>query len=349
MARNNKMWFRKDRKFWVVTINGKRHNLGKDKKEATARFHELMAAKGDPETSGDDRVEDVICDFILWCKEHRADSTTGRYKELLVTFTDLYPDVTVGKMGPAYVTKWLQTQTTWNSTTKRNAMTAINRVFNWAVKNRGLKFNPVAGMEKPKAQRRAKVVADDDFDWLLDNVSGPFKELMIVSWDCGCRPQEAKRIEAKQIDFEKQLVVIKAEDGAKGGFTRSIYVPTTRAMKIVSRLAEEHPEGPIFRNNRGNPWTKDAVKCVFQRIRAKHGRDFTHYAMRHTNITNRLMAGVDSHVVAALAGHKSTRMIDEVYSHVAEDHEYMLQQAKRGAARKKQRKSSNKAGCKLKK
>ncbi|EMI19562.1 phage integrase family protein [Rhodopirellula maiorica SM1] len=330
MGRKNKLWYRKDRKVWMVTINGKRHNLGPDKKEAEEEFYRLMAAK-DPNTSEEDLVEDVICDFILWCKEHRAKKTTERYKEILETFTDKYPDVTVGKMTPAYVTRWMQDATTWNATTKRNAMTAVIRVFNWAVKNRGLRFNPIAGMEKPKAKRRTKVVSDQDFKWLLENVSPAFRDLMIVSWDCGCRPQETKRLEAKQIDFERQLALIKVEEGAKGGKTRLFYIPTERALEVVKRLSEENPEGPIFRNRLGNAWTKDAVKCQFQRIREKHGRDFTHYAMRHTNITKKLMAGVDSHVVAKLAGHSSTRMIDEVYSHVAQDHDYMLRQAKRGA------------------
>ncbi|WP_233148302.1 hypothetical protein [Rhodopirellula sp. MGV] len=49
----------------------------------------------------------------------------------------------------------------------------------------------------------------------------------------------------------------------------------------------------------------------------KHGLDFTYYAMPHTNITNKLLAGVVTHVVAALAEHKPTRMIDEVDSHVS--------------------------------
>ena len=59
MARQSKLWYRKDRKTWMVIIDGKRHNLGKNKKIATEKFHELMAAKADPDTTADDLVEDV--------------------------------------------------------------------------------------------------------------------------------------------------------------------------------------------------------------------------------------------------------------------------------------------------
>ena len=34
-------------------------------------------------------------------------------------------------------------------------------------------------------------------------------------------------------------------------------------------------------------------------------------------------------MVAALVGHKDTKMIDAVYSHVADDHRFMLAEAKK--------------------
>lgn len=49
---------------------------------------------------------------------------------------------------------------------------------------------------------------------------------------------------------------------------------------------------------------------------------------RHTWTTQKLISGVDSHVVAAPAGHRDTKMIDRVYSHVTEDPAFMLEQAR---------------------
>lgn len=61
----------------------------------------------------------------------------------------------------------------------------------------------------------------------------------------------------------------------------------------------------------------------------QYGKRFNHYAFRRTFITQKIIAGVDSHVVAKLSGHQSTAMIDRHYSAVAADHEFMLQQASR--------------------
>ena len=38
---------------------------------------------------------------------------------------------------------------------------------------------------------------------------------------------------------------------------------------------------------------------------------------------------MDSHIVAKLSGHSDTRMLDQVYSHAAEDYAFMLQEAQK--------------------
>ena len=53
--------------------------------------------------------------------------------------------------------------------------------------------------------------------------------------------------------------------------------------------------------------------------------------MRHTQITRSLQAGVDSHVVARLSGHQNTHQLDRTYSHVADDYDFMLREAKKVA------------------
>lgn len=339
MARRAKPWYWKERKAWYVTILGTRHNLGEDKKAAFEAFHELMAK---PEAKlKSDAVATILDDFQTWNKENRAPRTAARYGDFLQSFITKHGLVRVCELHAGHVTTWLSEQTTWNSTTKRNAITALQRAFNWAVKNRGLDRNPIKGMEKPDAKRRTSILAPGEFDALLAEVKDqPFRDLLVLSYDCGARPFEIKRLEARHVQLDKQRAVIPAEE-AKGGITRAIYFPTDRSMAVVRRLVNDRPRGPLLLNNRQRPWTGMAVKCRFEDLQAKLGKRYTHYALRHTFITRKLVAGVDSHVVAALAGHRDTKMIDSVYSHVADDHEFMLQNARKelSAAPPKRRKS----------
>lgn len=406
MARKPSPWYREERNEWCVTVGGKHHRLGEHPaaapkpkrgkrgwnapREVLDAFYKLM--RGDNRPQDADSVVAVLDDFLTWCQENRAGRTYDRYQEFIQDFVRDHGRLNVSALTTAHVTAWLNGRPTWNTTTKRNAITALQRGFNWAAKNRGLSKNPIRGMEKPQAKRRTQVVTPEEFEHVLTLVKDTaFKDLLVVSYDSGCRPQEVKGLEARHLQFDKQRAVLPAEEAKGKRYPRPIYFPTGRSMEAVRRLAEAHPTGPLFRNNRGKPWTSFAVKCRFADVEVALGREemrrrgieskvteeaiaelmailpqrtpdkvtgklvdrkpwvirqqakeklvvaearqygkrFRHYSLRHSFVTRKLVAGVDSHVVAALAGHRDTKMIDTVYSHVAGDHAFMLEQAKK--------------------
>ena len=246
-------------------------------------------------------------------------------------------------------------------------------------------------MEKPEAKRRTTVITPEEFVAILAHVEDvPFRDLLLVSYDSGIRPQETKQLEARHLQIDKQRAVIPGEE-AKGGRTRAIYFPTERTLEIIKRLAAERPTGSLFLNNKGNAWTGFAVNLRFKKLQIALGRlamvehgvvstvtkveieklaqklpksrlrqatgrmiaktpgelrsearrklvgkearqyakCFRQYDLRHTFVTRKLRAGVDAHVVAKLVGHRDTQMIDSVYSHVADDAEFMLDAAKK--------------------
>jgi integrase len=274
-------------------------------------------------------VAAVLDDFLTWTESNRGERTYLRYLDFLQSFTDKYGRMKVVDLHTGHVTTWLDGKTTWNNTTKRNAIIAVQRGFNWAVKNRGLPRNPIMGMEKPEAAKRTIIVPLEEFEVMLASVADQsFRDLMIVAYDSGCRPQEVKRLEARHVELDRHRAVVPTEEG-KGKIARAIYFPTERSLEIITRLVKEHPEGPMFLNLKGNPWTRFAVKCRFDRIQKKIGRRYRQYDFRHSFITRKLLAGVDSHIVAALAGHKDTKMIDSTYSHIADDYKFMLAQAQK--------------------
>lgn len=331
--RDPKPWFWKARKTWCVYINRQKYVLGPDKEAAQTEFHNLMAKRRklqrpSPKTS-------VLEAFLKWTKENRSAKTHRGYQDFCDSFREYlaveHPHIAIDDLTPAHVTGWLNTKPKWNSTTKRGAITCLMRALNWAVKNMGLEKNPLKGMEKPTAKTRTQIITEDEFNALLGHIKdAAFRDLMIVSYDCGCRPQEVKQLEARHLDLLKSRAVLPAEEAKGKKKPRAIYFPTERTMEIIRRRMEQHPTGKLFRNYRGRPWTASAVKCRFANLEEKIGRRLNQYAMRHSFITRKLIGGVDSHVVAALSGHSDTAMLDRVYSKIAQDHEFMLRQAQQG-------------------
>jgi len=347
MGRPSSPWFWEKRQRWYVRVHGVWHNLGEHPKGAPKPkktkkgwnvpkvirqcFHELMATPKTHKSVDPNSVAAILDDFLTWTQENRAEKTYKGYLDFCQSFLSKWQHLTTDELKPRHVQEWLNEKTTWNQTTKRSAITCLKRAFNWAVRNYGVDHNPIMGMEKPEANTRTNVVPPEEFEQILKHVAdNNFKDLLIVSYDCGGRPQDVKPLEARHVDLKRQLWVLPREEAKGKRKPRIVYIPTKRALQIIRKRMQKYPEGPIFRNNIGNPWTGYAVKSRFEKLEKKLGKRYRHYDLRHTWITKKLLAGVDSNIVAALSGHSDTKMIDRVYSHVTEDSKFMLEQAKAG-------------------
>lgn len=408
MAKRAAPWWWEEKKAWYYKSEGKRHRIGphpegavKPKKtkgkwntpkEIIEQFHQMMVDGGRQEVEDNESVAAVLDDFLSWCYENRAPRTADRYRDFIQEFVTEHGRTSVSELNTSHVTSWLASKDTWNSTTKYNALTALQRGFNWAVKNRHLARNPIKGMEKPKPKARSSTISEEVFEELLSLIADQnFQDLCIVSYDTGGRPQEIKSIEARHVDLKQELVLIPTEETKGRHRRRLIHIPTKRTLEILQRRCEQFPSGPIFRNKLGNKWTGMAVKCRFEDLEVAFGQKemerqgieskitekaiekymktlnpmkkekstgmmvkkdrrelrreagqkmmreeavpygvrIKQYDFRRTYITDSLIAGVDSHVVAQLSGHSSTAMIDKHYSAVAEDLKFMKEQAKK--------------------
>jgi site-specific recombinase XerD len=91
-------------------------------------------------------------------------------------------------------------------------------------------------------------------------------------------------------------------------------------VEITGKLAERHPKGPLFRNSRKKPWTRNAIRCRFRQLRRKppHLRGVVSYTYRHWFVTDALEQGVGVAQVAELPRHTSTDMVMQHYQHLAE-------------------------------
>ena len=94
-------------------------------------------------------------------------------------------------------------------------------------------------------------------------------------------------------------------------------------LEILRPLVLKYPEGPLFRNTRGDAWRKDAIKDRFRRLREKLHFDVTAYSMRHTFITEGQKNNVPDSVLAQVCGHEDTSMISKYYGHARLDNDVL--------------------------
>ncbi|MCC7336535.1 MAG: tyrosine-type recombinase/integrase [Pirellulaceae bacterium] len=319
MARPNKIWFRKDRNSYYVTIDGRTHKLGSDKDVAEKAFHKLKAADGPPPASIS--VATLLDNFLQWVKANRAQGTFNTYTHYLQGFLDSLsnPSMEARRVKPFNVTEWIKPS--WSKSYQTTAVTALQRAYKWGMVQGYISESPIAIFEKAGRERRDNCPTKKDYDAMLEHAAPAFKRLLMFVWETGARPQEARAIEGRHLHGDRIIFPVIESKGKK--HKRVIYLNDNAKALIEQR------DGKIFVNRSKRPWTKDAINNAMCRIAEKTGHKYALYDLRHAWVTRMLEAGLDHLTVAKLAGHRDASMIARHYAHIGEKNDYLLEQLKR--------------------
>jgi integrase/recombinase XerC len=318
MPRPNKPRYRANRDAWVTQINGQLVTLAKGKRnraEADRELRRLLTAKetGAPPSVA---VAELFDRLLKWTQEHRSPLTLEWYDRHLSAFAEhVGPTTACAAVRPLHVARWLEGREIGQAT-RHGAITAIKRAFRWGHRQGYLDSNPLEGLDRPKMPRREVILTPDQERAVLKAAPPPLRDYLVMIHETGCRPSEVARMEAAHVDGD--MVTMRSKTTEATGRARTIYL-TAIASEIVRRLSGTNPTGPIFRNSRGRPWTRNARALAMQRIRRKLGLgpECVAESFRHGWVTEAKLHLPNS-IVAELAGHTSTSMVDKFYGHVSQ-------------------------------
>ncbi|WP_232069884.1 tyrosine-type recombinase/integrase [Gemmata massiliana] len=217
---------------------------------------------------------------------------------------------------PFHIIEWLDAHTTWGPTYRRNAITAIQRAFNWAEELGHITTNPIRKMKKPAAKRREHFITPADWEVIRNHYpeGDPFRELLEFAWESGCRPQEARHIETRHVHLDRGVIAIPPEE-SKGRKKWRVIRLEGRAAEIAAKRLPRATD-KLFVNADGKPWTPYAMNCRFCRLQKTLGVKHFAYAFRHGFANRLLVSGADHLTVAELLGHADGTMLARVYQHL---------------------------------
>ena len=252
--------------------------MGSDKDKAFEQYKQLLAKPADKELPSDSLAA-IVDSFLDWVQKNRSGPTYGWYQYRLERFVKKYPNLRAVDVRPFHAQQWVDGYTL-SVTSRRNYLRCVKRCLWWATRQGYLEKNPVTGLEIPAAEHREVFVSQQEFDAILAIVKDDvFKDLLIVTWESGCRPQESLRAEKRHVDLGNSRLVFPKSEAKNKKTTRVVYL-TDKAKEIVRRLAKKYPTGRLFRNRRGKKWTTFAVNCRFCRIEKKLKKKYSLYALR---------------------------------------------------------------------
>ncbi|TXT35843.1 MAG: hypothetical protein FD138_1193 [Planctomycetota bacterium] len=311
-----KPFFREARGLWYVQVDGKQINLGVDREAAFCQYHQLMQQPQNATSTASVSVASIVDAFLDWSQKHRAFRTYRRYLEYCQSFVEMFPDLLVAELKPFHVQEWVDSHAGWGNTTKRSAVTAMKRAFNWAEKQGRVAATPIRHAEMPPPDKREEFITKEEHERVLSLVKDQhFRDLLVLAWETGARPQELFRLESRHVDLENARWVFPKSESKGKRQSRTIYL-SDAALEVTRRLAKKRKVGAMLRNAHGAPWTAMAVNCRFHRLKEPLGKKVCLYLWRHGFAHRMLSQQVDSLVVATLMGHVDTTMLSTVYGHL---------------------------------
>lgn len=332
MARPPKPWYRKDRDEWCVTIGGKRIPLVKGKAKRNEAYRRFLNLQDNGTRAATGRTTGkVVCDlYVEHARLNLKKSTAAWYKQILDAFGLTVRSADGNDVLPKQVTSFIG-EHAWGPTTRYNAITAIKRAWAWAHDQGHITLNQIVKLKRPRPLTRDEIPDEIEIRAILASAGPEFRIFLHFLHNTGCRPGEASIIEKRHVNRlsrEVRFRIGEDKTSAKTGKPRVIHLGDA-ALKIIEVLiAANVGGGPLFKNSRGNAWTKDSIKCAMARIRDRTGLDgrAVAYALRHHYITDALARGIPLATVAEMVG-SSPEIVAKTYSHLSDKKSLLMDAA----------------------
>jgi hypothetical protein len=257
-----KPYFREFDGWWYaqVRVGTKRKQVklvkGRDQeRRAYELFNELKAKEPDEIVEASNlTVFEAVKLFRDWSHKAQKPATSELARHFLQGFVDhLYLKKPCGKLRlsalkPLHVTDWLVDKK-WNPTTRNRAISILKRALNWCVEQGVITKNPLRDMKKPRERRRETLISPEQKAAILAAVPDQaFLDFLFALGQTGARPAEIRTVTAA--DLKDGYWELDGKTTDVTGDKRCVYL-TPKMTELCQKLAVEYPEGPLFRNTRG--------------------------------------------------------------------------------------------------
>lgn len=209
-----------------------------------------------------------------------------------------------------------------------------NAMFNWAVKQKYLDYNPLkaTGLKKRREDsNKIRYVEEHVIKKLLDTIdTNTYTGLrdytiVLLTLDTGIRPSEAFGLKRNDIDFDQELIVVPAEI-AKTRRTRILPL-SPQVAKALLKLIEVTPDefgGQLFVSCDGYPMNTDSWAHRLYYYSQKMGYKVTPYMLRHTFAIMFVRNGGNAFALQKILGHSkmdmTRRYVELALSDVEQQH-----------------------------
>lgn len=161
------------------------------------------------------------------------------------------------------------------------------------------------------------VLSREEIQKMLDStLNKKHRLLLALAYGAGLRVSEVVNLKVKDIDLDRNLIVVRE---GKGGKDRITLLPEKLLGDLGVLLSGKGVSEILFESERGGKLTTRTAQKVFEQALKRAGilKEASFHSLRHSFATHCLENGVDVRYVQTLLGHSNIRTT-QIYTQVSQ-------------------------------
>ena len=314
----------------IRKINGKRVAFrGRSDREVDQKIAEYNAAL---ETAKDPLFRDVSA---AWEEDHLptlSPNTARNYKAQNKIVTEHFGDRRISEIEPADIQAYLSSHKTQARKTVTNRLLTLNLIFNFAILQGYIRYNPCISCRIPKGLKVSHRAAPTEKETaVIKKFAADPDGLMAALILCtGCRKGEAMGLLTSDIDRKAKALTISRSiyfDGNKPRVKSPKSTAGYRTTPLPDFLLKLLPRGtgktarPLFPSAEDPTayMTQSQYKHMWERWQKKTGLQLSAHQIRHGYATILYEAGIQAKDAQVFLGHAQLSTTMDIYTHIRQD------------------------------
>lgn len=311
----------------VKTINGKRisfYSNEKTEKAATKDIERQMLAYSEKQKNGvtfKEAADEWWENALEKIAYQTAKSYKPAYRRAVERFGDEYIKEITAKQISLFLTRIADTGVSKKYVLNQKLI--INLIFEYAVINDYIEFNPCASCTVPKHLKKAKRPPASVEDEKIAMVTADVWIFPFIAIYTGMRKGEILALQWKDVDFASRLISV-TKSVEYVGDTPHIKCPKTEAgVRLVPMPAPlyDHflkikgkPDEYIVSDTGEKPLTHRRFRTMQKKYQEATGTKFTAHQLRHSYATIAFENDLNPKIVQNLLGHRQISTTMDIYT-----------------------------------
>lgn len=260
--------------YYVTTIKGRRKWTKLC--PADAPEHQLHGRLWALLQTGGNTLARVMEDYAKIKLARLAPSTQKEYqgvieRRLMKHFGHMHPD----DLTPQDIAAYLEMrEQQGHGACGNREMAVLSSIYNHGMRIRACLINPCRGVKRNKEEPRTYYIDDAGLRCALRNSNPGLRHLIWAAYLTGFRQGDLRRLTKDNITPDG-IRLIQSKDGK-----HEVRLWTESLRKVVRRALERSRCDRVFTNERGQPFTKEAVTSAMGRLKKATGIEWRFHDLR---------------------------------------------------------------------